>query len=419
MTDIQYMPFRFSERENKRAHNVSVIDFLKNKNRYSVKPKIKSDNTQEFFNGYPVFLIYKDGMMLETRYVLDGVDPADDLFFSAVSFLIDYEDYTPQSAITEVFLCIYGFPNDYLSTYGPKMSPESQIFAVEDLQFMSDEQISELRPRSISIKDWESSPLDRKFFYITSNPDKEERNAISKRYNKKVPESTAVKDYTRFVAPNPAKYCRHIEDFLIRQLNVSPEFVEWLIRKHLIYEDYGGNMIAPGFDNKGHIRFAYRRSCWLRTESKNIIDRPVDNSDPSFTWRYINPKADGLYLFEDILDAICYMNLMQLYTRDSNDLHINEMELHSFMYIGHLAEGDIPEWIIKTIQSSTPTRKLYICFQNDYDREQNYGQRSATVLYDYLISKKYHVENICPDNCHSFTEFLTFYKKNLKGFISG
>lgn len=419
MNDIQYMPFRFSDKESKRAHDVSVLDFLKCKNRYDLKPKLDDKGRAVSFNGHPVFLIYKDGTLLETRFVLDGVEQTDDMFFSAVDFLTEYEEYTPQAAITEVYLCIYGFPRDYLSKYGNKISPSSRIMEPEDLKYMSESQLSELRPRKVPIKDWENAPLDRKFLYISEFLSEEERDVIANRYNKKVPVSTNLNDFSRFVAPNPAKYCRHIEEFLIKQLNVSPEFVEWLIRKHLLYEDYGGNMIAPGFDTKGQIRFAYRRSCWLKSESKGVIDRIVDNSDPSYTWRYINRKADGLYLFEDILDAICYMNLMQLYSRASKDIHLNEMELHSFMYIGHLTGDTIPEWILDTIRTNINTRKIYICFQNDFDREQNYGQNAAKLLLDYLSTKNYHVENIIPDTCRSFTEFLTIYRNKLNGFISG
>ena len=417
MNETQYMPFRFSDNETKKAYNVSVYDFLKHKNRYEFMPMLNDKKEQIVFNGHRLYQLYKDGKLLETRYISDDFDPDEDSFFSAVEFLTEHEEYTSQAAIMEVYLCIFGFPRDYLKRYGDKVGPESQFLSLEDLTFMSNEQISDLRPRSVSIKDWESSTLDRKLSFVELNASDEEKDIISNRYNKKISVSLKSQNYDKFVAPNPAKYCKHIEDFLVNTLNVTPRLVEWLIQKHLLYEDYGGNLVAPGYDENGHIRFAYRRSCWNKSESRNIIDRLVENSNPRYTWRYINSKTDGLYLFEDLLDAICYMDLMEIYNRAYGDGRLNEMKLHSFMYVGHLADASISDWIIEAIQSYTTTKKIYICFQNDVDREQNYGQVSAEQLRKFIVSKGYHVENIVPDSAHSFTEFLTIYKKNGKGFL--
>ena len=418
MSNTQFMPFVFSDNETKRAHNVSAYDFLRFKNRYTLKPVFDDKERQVSYNGHLLYDLYKDDLKIKTRYILDGVSPDDESFFSAIDFLMEHEEYTPQAAITEVYLCIFGFPKDYLEKYGNKGNPESQFLTPIDLTYMTDAQVSDLRPRSVPAKDWENSTIDRKLSFVESVATEEEKDIISKRFNKKISTSMKLNDTSHFVAPNPMKYCKHIEDFLINTLKVSPEFVGWLVQKHLLYEDYGGNLIAPGYDKEGSTRFAYRRSCWLKSEARNIIDRTMDYSDMLYTWRYINAKADGLYLFEDILDAICYMDLMKTFSREHYEFNINEMELHSFMYIGHLTGEDIPEWILQAIQLHSTTKKLYVCFQNDYDKTPNHGQKAATSLVKFLDSKGYYVENILPDTFHTFTEFLAQYKANPDGKIT-
>ena len=94
------------------------------------------------------------------------------------------------------------------------------------------------------------------------------------------------------------------------------------------------------------------------------------------------------------------------------------MELHSFMYIGHLTGEVIPDWILKAIQLHSTTKKLYVCFQNDLDRTPNLGQKAAASLVEYLTNNGYYVDNILPDTFCTFTDFLAHYKANPTGNIS-
>ena len=417
ISTVQYMPFKFSTEETKKAHQVSVFEFLQHKNRYELKPVLDEKKNPVTFNGHNIYDVYKDGTRVQTRRIIEGLSSDDNAFYSATDFLMENEGYTPLAAVMEVYLCIYGFPTDY-QKYANKTSPQRQFLDVKDLLVMNSEQISDLRPRSVSIKDWENSTTDGKLTYIQSSATQDEKVTIEKRYHKKVPASKVVSDYGAFVAPNPQRYCRHIEDFLVKTLNVSRDIVGWLIAKHLLYEDYQGNLIAPGYDKQGNIRFAYIRSCFLRSEARNIIDKVVVNSDPHYTWRYINPASEGLYLFESIIDCICYMDLMDLISKHPSASYINQMKMHSFMYVGHFAGENIPEWIEPTIRAYTPAKKIYICFENDYDRVQNYGQVSALALQKFLSTKGYHVENIVPEDQRSFTEYLSYYKREYGGLLS-
>ena len=97
MNSTQYMPFRFSDKETTMAHNVALSDFITCKNRYELKPRYTEDNKQLMFNGHPVYDLYKDGVLLQTKRIMGELSPDDDAFFSAIEFLTEYEEYTPQA----------------------------------------------------------------------------------------------------------------------------------------------------------------------------------------------------------------------------------------------------------------------------------------------------------------------------------
>ena len=61
MSNTQFMPFVFSDNETKRAHNVSAYDFLRFKNRYTLKPVFDDKERQVSYNGHLLYDLYKDG----------------------------------------------------------------------------------------------------------------------------------------------------------------------------------------------------------------------------------------------------------------------------------------------------------------------------------------------------------------------
>lgn len=435
-----YLPYYFTEKELSDAYGVSAFKYLSSRKGYELKPvyelnakKIKEQVTQQ---GFPVHEVYHHGIQVLCPFLFDINNPESNLFYSAIDFLCEYEHMTVQSAIQEVYLSTFGFPKQLNAIFDAAKekkgtTPEDSYLYLteEDLKLMDEDHMEQIRPQRVSIQDWSNASNKYKLYLISVYSSQEERDYIARRFNKMIAVVQFIEDYSKFRSPRPVLNGIHVVKFLKDKCGVSDELISWLISKHLLYEDISGNLIAPGYNETGKMAFAYRRSTYdlednLGSPMSTIIDRAVENSDPAYSWRYICPKSKTLYVFEDVIDGICYMDLLLRLSKSGDNTYkfLNELRMYSFLFVGHYNEDMYPKTdnpslralpiaLENILNSNKSITRVYLCFSNDYDKPQNYGQSSAIKLVEALKRRRYISENISLGRHRNFREMLLNYIK--------
>ena len=430
--NIRYVPFKFSAKETEFAYKISVMDFLKYKNGYEVVKRTQEQKNDDgetdivpvLFNGNQVLDVYKNGKKIEDLFLVDVSYPTDEGFYPAVDFLINYCGYTVMDAIAEVYLAVKGFPYNYTDRLVSKGAAQTEFITPEFISTIPDNELFDLCPDNITFKDWFNASSQKKYEWLCLYCDEKLAQLIDHRYKKTVSRMNHIPDPNKFIAPKSSLYASSVAAYLVNEYNITEDFIAFLISKHLLYEDTMGNMVAPGYDEKGHMVYAHVRSSFdseseSRSDSVSIIDDTVLDSDENYSWRYINPKSNRLYVFDDILSLFCYMNYMD-YTVSTTDIALQDYKMYSFMFVGHITPAiGLPNNLFSFIRDNKNIREIYICFTNEtvhgYNNGQIVSEKLIEALNEHFSKEHILIQNILPtEDGVDYPTFAALYKQKGK-----
>lgn len=384
-------PLSYSEAQ--RASKVSCFEISKIYNNYQIKPLYNDDGSFIEFDGENVFGLYKDGEAVKTQMLFRNALYGDVNFVSAVDILVEYEGLPFDLALKEVFFSVYPIRTDAIA------------ISADVFKLFSAATLKRIKPIRCSMVEWNNSSLERKVYLVGLYSSNQELTFLKNRFGLIVskPKTTPMK----FAEPTSKKTCHHITNFLVNDMHFDSSFVKWLIDKHLIYEDVKNNLVCPSFDDNKHIRWAYVRSSWNRREGDEDAPYPLSQVVPAsveeLSWRFINPMSRSVYVFDDMLELLSYMQLMKLFNDFCPDMAMPIVELSSFLFIGHCAENDpIPLALSSFLKENSRVKKIIICFSNDKE-----SIASANYLKNKLdFDRKYKAEVLSSNDYSSFNDYL-------------
>ncbi|MCQ2503703.1 MAG: DUF3991 and toprim domain-containing protein [Saccharofermentans sp.] len=412
----------YTKEEIDRASKVSVYDYLTSgKGAYRAYDTGKYDKK----TGEPIYTCDYDGASHDTvsittngfKHWASGKKGC----YYAYEFLRDYcgyQDITKADRMKiyeEIHLAVYGVPSqsweEHLqeskiqenSRKERKLS-NTKFFSAADLSLLTKEQIRQIKPGGISEPLWNSvGSVAELYQLLLDNADDATREYISEAFGKGLPEKAVVVATSKdFIAPEKNNTNKHVYSYLTLTRGLSDKFVRWLIKEGYVYEteiksyiDKDGNtvelknprynMVVPGKDPEGQIRYAYKRELWETWDkyhcNSDTTRKPfkgeAENSSKEFSWRHENPNSSRLFLFETPMDAFSYMDIVkEKYPED---------ELANYLSLGGVSTVALDNFL----NSRPDINKVFICLDNDYDVVKKVGEDKAAGPVNAKKIKEY------------------------------
>lgn len=422
--------YYYTKDEIDRASKVSVYDYLTSGNgAYRAYDTGRYDKK----TGEPIYTCDYDGAAHDTvsittngfKHWASGKKGC----YYAYEFLRDYCGYPDitkadrMKIYEEIHLAVYGIPSksweehfqenqksriqESRSTDEVRLS-NTKCFSAADLSLLTEEQLRHIKPTGVTAPVWNSlGSIAERYQCLLDNADDTVRTVIRSTYGKDLPEKTvSVVQSKDFIAPEKNNTYKHVYSYLTLTRGLSDQFVRWLIKKGYVYEteirsyiDKDGNtvnlqtprynMVVPGKDPEGQIRYAYKRELWETWDkyhcnsdtSRKPFKGEAENSTKEFSWRHENPESHRLFIFETPMDAFSYMDLVKEKYPDD--------DLANYLSLGGVSTVALDNLLV----SRPDINKVFICLDNDYDvvkklgEDKAAGPTNAKKIKEYLESK--------------------------------
>lgn len=415
----------YSKEEIDRASKVSVYDYLT-----SGKGAYRAYDTGKFDKktGEPIYTCDYDGQAHDTvsittngfKHWASGKKGC----YYAYEFLRDYCGYPDitkadrMKIYEEIHLAVYGIPSmsweEHLNenkrekdNSHKKLKLSNTIcFSAADLSLLDPDTMSKIRPDGVTLERWhEEMPVAERYQMMLDHADDKLKGTLQEMFGKALPEKNNMPDVSKeFIAPTKHNSYKHVYSYLTQTRGLSDRFVRWLIKQGYVYEteitsytDKNGkevalnkpryNMVVPGVDREGNIRYAYKRELWETWDryhadsTRKPFKGEAANSCKDYSWRHENPESHKLFVFEAPIDAFSYMDLVtELYPED---------QLSNYLSLGCVHTAALDDFL-----SYRPDiNKVFICLDNDYDvvrtkgEEKAAGPSNAKMIKAYLEEK--------------------------------
>ncbi len=187
-----------------------------------------------------------------------------------------------------------------------------------------------------------------------------------------------------------------VKAYLISR-GISETIINDCIENGSIYESLPyHNVVFVGFDESNNPKYA-----GLRGTINSDYKGDACGSDKKYSFRYINPNADTVHIFEGAIDLLSYATLLQMQGKEYKEYSLLTLA-GVYNAKQYLNIKEVPVALSHFLKSNPQIKTIYLHLDNDI------AGRNATKSLIHLLSDSYKVEAHPPPKGKDVNDYLCY-----------